>query len=197
MNAKTQGARLWRFIVIVVVTLSAVVVALSFTPLMRATNCGGYSAALLLTTACVDARWLDDNCHKLRSFRRLRDDHLSHTVAGRQLIGNYYQTAPDIVSTIHRESNSQEVLDEIYDALIRPCVSLIDSDRFEDAVKYYSDGVAAMERRLFQSTKRRRTMAQLDNVRGARCRRNDHWQSEHHPLCSCYAPPLPCHSLNA
>lgn len=46
MNAKTLGARLWRFIVIVVVTLSAGVVALCFTPLMRATNCGGNSAAL-------------------------------------------------------------------------------------------------------------------------------------------------------
>lgn len=36
----------WRFVVIVTVTLSAILVGLSFTPMMRASNCGGNSSAL-------------------------------------------------------------------------------------------------------------------------------------------------------
>lgn len=46
MSAKTIIRRLWRFIVIVVVILSVAIVALSLTPMMRPTNCGGNSAAL-------------------------------------------------------------------------------------------------------------------------------------------------------
>ncbi|WP_038171908.1 hypothetical protein [Verrucomicrobium sp. BvORR106] len=37
---------LWRFVVIATVTLSAILVGLSFTPMMRTSNCGGNSSAL-------------------------------------------------------------------------------------------------------------------------------------------------------
>ncbi|CAN5870853.1 hypothetical protein BH11VER1_BH11VER1_35910 [soil metagenome] len=46
MSIKTGLKSLWRLFVIAAVTLSAIVVALSFTPILRPTNCGGNSSAL-------------------------------------------------------------------------------------------------------------------------------------------------------
>ncbi len=61
---------------------------------------GGGGSPCWLTTAVVEMRGEADNGPTLTALREFRDDWLSSTPEGRELIADYYAVAPRIVSTI-------------------------------------------------------------------------------------------------
>ena len=77
-----------------------------------------------LTTACVTARGLPDDCEELRVLRVFRDSYLAALPNGPALIERYYKVSPAIVAAIDRRPDRLEVYDNLYE-VIRSCVDAI------------------------------------------------------------------------
>jgi len=89
-----------------------------------------------ITTACVRARGLPDDCEELTVLRAFRDGFLSKSAHGRELIERYYQLAPTIVEAINSENNSGKIYAELYQ-IIKSCVNAIKDGRSEEAIAIY------------------------------------------------------------
>lgn len=74
-----------------------------------------------LTTATVQAVGLTDECFELRVLRRFRDTYLEHSPAGRDLVRQYYATAPAIVARINARPDAHHIWLVVYARYILPC----------------------------------------------------------------------------
>ena len=92
-----------------------------------------------LTTACVRARGLADNCAALETLRGFRDGYLARTADGRREIERYYAIAPEIVAAIEGLPDSAEIWERLYANLIEPCVEMIHRGDNERAYRHYRD----------------------------------------------------------
>lgn len=92
-----------------------------------------------LTSACVDAMGLLDDCLELTTLRDFRDNWLAHQPGGQEEIKRYYEVAPAIVAAVHAKENAKEIFTAIYNELVLPCVALIQDDRMDEAWKLYRD----------------------------------------------------------
>lgn len=99
------------------------------------TTVGG-SSSCFLTTACVEAMELADNCWELTSLRRFRDTFLTESMGGRQMISQYYQIAPMILQGIRSRPDSQAILRGIHGP-IHEIARWVCLDRKDDAVAMY------------------------------------------------------------
>jgi hypothetical protein len=95
-----------------------------------------------LTIACTQARWLPDDCYKLQTLRRFRDEVLPAYPRGEEIVREYYELPPRIVNAIQRKANASEVLKVLYDE-IETAAQLIDSARHEEAFELYLSMVFA------------------------------------------------------
>lgn len=89
-----------------------------------------------LTTACVEAMNLPDDCHELQTLRKFRDGHVSETDEGKALITEYYEIAPKIIDEIHSTGNGKDIFKALYSD-IQEIVSLIDNLNYKEAYQYY------------------------------------------------------------
>ena len=92
-----------------------------------------------LTTACIVARGLSDDCIELETLRHYRDTYLANRTDGLDDIKIYYDIAPKIVYRINLLPNSKEIWNRIYEDLILPCVMLIKENRFEAVYQKYKE----------------------------------------------------------
>jgi len=99
---------------------------------IKSSNTGCY-----LTSACVEAKGLADDCVQLQTLRSFRDDYLSKTEEGKQEIKEYYLTAPKIVKSIQSRDDSMIVFETIFNELVEPCVGFINDKKYEQAHKLY------------------------------------------------------------
>ena len=90
-----------------------------------------------LTTACVEARGLPDDCEELTILRQFRDTYLKNREGGEQEIEQYYKTAPRIVHQINAGKNAGEIWNSVYEEMVAPCVQMILQGREEDAFWHY------------------------------------------------------------
>ncbi|MBQ6796749.1 MAG: hypothetical protein IJP10_01930 [Clostridia bacterium] len=95
------------------------------------------SGGCYLTSACVDARSLPDDCHELTSMRALRDKYIRTLPEGDAVISDYYRYAPEIVEKINQSSDSKTILEKIYTDMILPCVKLFDAQKYHEAYILY------------------------------------------------------------
>lgn len=95
------------------------------------------SSGCYLTTACVVARGLPDDCNELQTLRAFRDTFLASLPDGQNEINQYYRMAPDIVSSIDQRENRDEIWNQVYDELIAPCVRMIQADKNDAAYRLY------------------------------------------------------------
>ena len=98
-----------------------------------------------LTSACVEAKGLPDDCDELTTLRHFRDSYLAASKEGQLDIEHYYKVAPSIVSEIKNTENSAEILNEIYNALVLPCVELIKSGSLPKAYDHYKKYTLKLE----------------------------------------------------
>jgi len=89
-----------------------------------------------LTTACVDAMSLPDNCLELSVLRNFRDKILMPTSKGRKSVGEYCRIAPEIVQSVNEGEDAQNIWQSTYKD-IRHAVSLVLSGNFEGAFEHY------------------------------------------------------------
>lgn len=98
---------------------------------------GGSSGGCYLTSACVLAKGLPDDCHELTTLRAFRDGWLEAQPCGGCDIAEYYQTAPKIVSRINERTDKAAIYERIYTELVQPCVSWIENKQPEQAYRHY------------------------------------------------------------
>ncbi len=97
-----------------------------------------------LTTACVEAKGLPDNCEELTTLRDFRDTYLKKKENGSSLIATYYKYSPQIVSVIKSRKDEEEILAWLY-KVIRQCVEAIKRGDNEIAYHIYCKMVVALK----------------------------------------------------
>jgi hypothetical protein len=89
-----------------------------------------------LTSACLAARELQDDCEELMVLRRFRDGWLRTSPIGTGLINEYYRTAPRILERIESRPDARKVLANLY-GTVALCVGLIRNGQNEEALDTY------------------------------------------------------------
>jgi len=108
---------------------------------------GGSSGGCFLTTACVTAQGLPDNCLELETLRAFRDGYVARQPGGKALIKEYYRIAPGIVAAIEaRSAQPGKVFADLYRDDIRTVLQLIDHGKDEAALRHYQGMVRRLER---------------------------------------------------
>lgn len=92
-----------------------------------------------VTTACIRAKGLPDDCHELAVLRQFRDEWITRQPEGNHEIQEYYDVAPCIVERIEKSTDAQKVFEKLYFELIIPCVNLIEEDKCFDAYLLYKE----------------------------------------------------------
>ncbi|MBI5021241.1 MAG: hypothetical protein HZB59_07400 [Ignavibacteriales bacterium] len=91
------------------------------------------SGGCFITSACIEAKGLPDNCPELETLRRFRDTYVVHLPNGSELISEYKRIAPQIVSIINRSQNASSIYNFLFDNLVVSSVSLIHSGKERQA----------------------------------------------------------------
>lgn len=102
------------------------------------------SGPCFITTACMEAAGLPDNCTELETMRYFRDGYLAKSDEGKRMIEEYYEIAPRIIERIKRDENSDEVFSGIFTD-IRKTVSLIKIGDLESATAQYKGMVLRLK----------------------------------------------------
>lgn len=107
---------------------------------------GSGSSGCFLTTVCVEAKGLPDDCDELTMLRAFRDGYMKSTAAGEDDIREYYEIAPQIVAKINQLSDANQVWQKIYDQVIVRTVDLIKQDKSDAAYTLYKQCVLALKK---------------------------------------------------
>ena len=102
-----------------------------------------------LTSACVEARGLPDDCRELTILRHFRDTYIRQQPQGEADVAHYYAVAPQIVQKI-RETGKDGIFDTIYQELVLPCVALIENSELEAAYQRYKAYSLKLEKEYLQ-----------------------------------------------
>lgn len=97
------------------------------------------SGGCYLTSACVEAKGLPDDCMELTTLRRFRDTWLANQPGGKEEIQHYYQVAPAIVTNIQSQEDASTIFQWIYENMVVPCVESIQAGQMESAWQKYRD----------------------------------------------------------
>ena len=97
-----------------------------------------------MTSACVEAKGLPDDCYELTTLRKFRDNYLRNLPEGSDEIAEYYFIAPQIVSAIKQRADAMLVFNSIYEKLVTPCVNMIECGENEQAHILYRETVAQL-----------------------------------------------------
>jgi hypothetical protein len=97
-----------------------------------------------ITSACVFARGLPDDCEELTTLRTFRDNYIMSAPGGPELIREYYEVAPGIVDRILASNESERILSSLYDELVVPSVMLIVNGECQEALLHYRTRVATL-----------------------------------------------------
>ncbi len=98
---------------------------------------GGSDEGCFVTTACVKARGLSDDCEELTVLRRFRDGYVKARDGGTEDVQTYYDLAPQVVRRIDAMENAAEIWDGVYSEMVAPCVALIRQGKPEAAYRLY------------------------------------------------------------
>jgi hypothetical protein len=106
--------------------------------------CGGCKC--FITSACVEAKGLPDDCRELTTLRRFRDGYVRALAEGPALISEYYEIAPRIVARIKARPDATRIFARIYERLVR-AVDLITAGLHDEALRVYRDLVLDLKNR--------------------------------------------------
>lgn len=100
-----------------------------------------------ISTACVKAKGLPDDCEELKTLRNFRDTELISTAEGKALVDRYYEIAPKILWKIDQEDNSAAIYHNLYYNLVLKSVELINARKMEEAKNNYMTIVEKLEQK--------------------------------------------------
>lgn len=108
------------------------------------------SSSCFLTSACVEAKGLPDDCHELTVLRNFRDTFMKENEEYAPAICEYYHTAPSIVEKINAMPDRMQIYEDIYNDLVLPCVELIEKGENKDAYIKYRQYVLMLKERYLK-----------------------------------------------
>lgn len=103
------------------------------------------SGGCFLTSACVQAKGLPDDCEELETLRRFRDTYMMATEEGQAEVEHYYMVAPAIVVAIDALPDAGGIWNKIYTLVILPAVELIRKNDLPAAYRLYKSCVLQLE----------------------------------------------------
>ena len=98
-----------------------------------------------LTTACVSAKQLPDDCDELQTLRAYRDGYLKSRENGPEDIAEYYSCAPGIVKNINALPEADQIWTKLYESLVLPCVAFIKAGENEKAYRLYKETTLSLK----------------------------------------------------
>lgn len=104
------------------------------------------STTCYLTSACVYAKNLPDDCYELQTLRTFRDTWMKGSEEGQKSIEIYYDTAPKIVSAINDTVNPKAIYEKIYNEMVLPCVRLIEQNKMQETFELYKKKVYELKK---------------------------------------------------
>lgn len=90
-----------------------------------------------LTTACVDAMGMADDCWVLETARKFRDTFMTETPEKAREIREYYEIAPQVVEGINKRSDAKKIWKRFFWGDIIPFVESINKSELEKAHELY------------------------------------------------------------
>lgn len=108
---------------------------------------GSGTNGCFLTSACVQARSLPDDCVELKTLRYFRDSYMMSTEQGRQEVEQYYSVAPGIVAAINQSPEVKEIWERLFSGVIVPAVAYIQRGDLSKAHQLYKDCVLRLQKR--------------------------------------------------
>jgi hypothetical protein len=90
-----------------------------------------------ITTAVCQTLGKPDNCIELETIRSFRDNWLAKTPNGKQIIDEYYEIAPHIVSSINKQPDSQLIFQEIWENHLELFFQQISDSKMDTAKETY------------------------------------------------------------
>lgn len=102
-----------------------------------------------ITTAVCETFHKPDDCYELNMLRNYRDEYLAKQPDGEELIREYYDVAPTIVKRINHQENKDEIYHEVWDAYLKPCLSMIETGDNEACKERYIRMVHELQERYF------------------------------------------------
>lgn len=99
-----------------------------------------------ITTACVKALNLPDDCDELQTLRKFRDEYMLADPERATLVAEYYDSAPEIVEKLNKLPASEGLYREIFNEFIVTSVDAIKQGDNERALELYKEGVATCKK---------------------------------------------------
>lgn len=111
----------------------------------------GEKKGCLLSSACVAARGLPDDCDELTTLRKFRSNHLEGTPRGDMILKEYQIISGQILRWIEGRSDRKSLYDDLYRRLVRGTVELIRVEQIEAAINHYQAIVREYQKRTLTS----------------------------------------------
>lgn len=107
---------------------------------------GGFKRKLCyITTAVCESLGKSDDCKELEMFREYRDGYLLNQPDGKELIEQYYDIAPTIVTRINKSSEAKAVYQSIWDKYLTGCLDKISQDQNDECKIIYKQMVEDLQ----------------------------------------------------
>lgn len=116
---------------------------------------GGFRKGILgmcyITTAVCESMDKPDNCYELTILRNYRDDYLMRTEEGRELVEEYYDTAPFLVQVLNMQQDADALYEGIYKDYLMPCIHCIEQSENEECKRIYVNMVRGLQKKYLYS----------------------------------------------
>ena len=90
-----------------------------------------------ISSACVYAKDLPDDCYELTILRKYRDQLVAEDPAIRSVVEEYYQNAPGLIHLIEDQPNRMEIYEYIYNELVMKSVQHLINGDIAAAINQY------------------------------------------------------------
>lgn len=100
-------------------------------------NNSSSGSGCFVTTACINAKNLPDDCYELETLRKFRDTYVKLQPSGKADIALYYEHAPIIAKKISELPNGNQIFCDLYQELVLPCVEFIEKGEYSKAYDLY------------------------------------------------------------
>lgn len=104
-----------------------------------------------ITTAVCQHQNKPDDCYELTTLRSYRDQYLMQTEAGREIVNEYYNVAPELVMMIDMQENANQLYQNIYEDYLTPCIHNIENERNEECCDLYMQMVNNLKKTYLYS----------------------------------------------
>jgi len=118
-------------------------------------NCSYYkeskedSGGCYITTATFKAlKTQNDRCEELELFRWYRDNILLNEPDGKQLIEEYYKTAPLIVEKINSRPDAEEIYKHLWEDYLKVCLEELKRGNYKKVKTLYAEMVSELQKRF-------------------------------------------------